>query len=552
MYTEELGSRDHVRIPCKSCSDERAKANDPCVSVDRKGDWVVWLCHHCGDKGSAPLSAWKPKIIKKRPVFAIDVNAKMIDVAREYLSIRGISAETWMVAGLFSVQREFRSGRQDAIAFPNIVEGKVVGVKYRGLNKEFSQESGSEQVLWGQQFAKAPYLVITEGEIDALSCIESGIGSAVSVPGGAPLRVSDGKIDPSEDRKFAFVWDAKPMLDQMERIILAVDADEPGQALQEELARRIGKARCWTVSYPEGCKDLNDVLVRHGKAAVKQVIDTAEPYPINGLFSADTYFDAVEDKYLNGNGTGSSTGYQNVDALYTIAPGQLSVVTGWPSSGKSNFVDQVCVNLARNKDWRFMMASFENPPEEHIIKLAEIFLGKPFYDGPTERMTRDELRVAREWVKDHFLFLDVAHGGTNLDSILQRAQAAVSRIGIRGMVIDPYNYIELERTGTETADISNMLSRVNAFAKANDVHVWFVAHPAKMAREGAELPVPDGMSIAGSMAWWAKADCGLTVHRNEEDVLIKVWKCRWRWIGKLGKAHLNYDVPSGTYSAPPF
>ena len=71
------------------------------------------------------------------------------------------------------------------------------------------------------------------------------------------------------------------------------------------------------------------------------------------------------------------------------------------------------------------------------------------------------------------------------------------------MVIDPYNYIQLDRSGTETESISAMLTRVNAFAKANDVHVWFVAHPAKMQREGSELPVPDGMSIAGSMAWWA-------------------------------------------------
>jgi len=551
MYAEQLGSRSHMRVACAVCSAERNKHNEPCVSVDRKGDWVVWLCHHCADKGSAPINGFKKTVKTQRPSFAVDVTGGITPEAKEYLGIRGIGEKTIADAKLFSVEREFRSGRQQGIGFPNILEGKVVGVKYRGLNKDFSQEANSAQVLWGQQFAKPPVLVITEGEIDALSCVTVGI-SAVSVPSGAPLRVSDGKIDPSEDRKFSFVWDAKDLLDSMTKIVLAVDNDAPGQALQEELARRIGKGKCFTVTYPEDCKDLNDVLVKHGSAAVKEVIDAAEPYPINGLFDASTYFDAVDEKYINGNGKGQSTGYTNVDALYTVAPGQLSVVTGFPSSGKSNFVDQICVNLAREKDWRFMMASFENPPEDHIIKLAEIFLKKPFYDGPTTRMTEDELKVAKDWVKDHFLFLDVSNGGTELNSILARAQAAVGRIGIRGMVIDPYNYIELERTGTETVDISNMLTRVNAFAKANDVHVWFVAHPAKMQREGAELPIPDGMSIAGSMAWWAKADVGITVHRQEDDVLIRVWKCRWRWIGKLGKTTLLYDVPSGTYNQMPF
>ena len=552
MYAEQLGVKDHVRIACKVCSSERNKSTEPCVSVDRKGDWVVWLCHHCSDKGAAPL--YVNKIRKQaRPSFAIDLNAGVHSEAQEYLQARGIGELVWTAYQLFSTERTFRSGTQTAIGFPNIVDGKVVAVKYRGLNKEFSQEAGSEQVFWGQQFVKAPTLVITEGEIDALSCVQAGITSAVSVPSGAPLKVSDGKIDPVEDRKFGFVWEAKEILGTMDKVILAVDNDDAGQALQEELARRIGKAKCWTVTYPDDCKDLNDVLVQHGEQAVRDVINNAQPYPINGLFDAATYFNDVDDKYFNGNGRGMSTGFPSLDEFYTVGAGQLTVVTGFPSSGKSNFVDQLCVNLARNKDWRFLMASFENPPEDHIIKLCEIFLEKPFYAGITPRMTPDELRVAKEWVKDHFLFLDVSRGGTALDSILQRAQAAVQRIGIRGMVIDPYNYIELERTGTETADISNMLTRVNAFAKANDVHCWFVAHPAKMQREGTELPVPDGMSIAGSMAWWAKADVGITVHRlPEREVLVKIWKSRWRWIGKLGGVTLNYDVASGTYNAAPF
>jgi len=551
MYIDELGVRDHVRIQCKVCSSDRSKASEQCVSVDRKGDWIVWNCHHCDDKGAAPLSNWK----LKKPVkatFAVDVSVGVKDTIKEYLSIRGITEEIWSAAKVFGVEREFRTGKQDAIAFPNIIDGKVVGVKYRGLNKEFSQESGSEQILWGQSFAKPPTLIITEGEMDALSCRQAGLNSAVSVPSGAPMRVSDGKIDPSEDRKFGFVWEAKAMLESMEKVILAVDNDDAGQALQEELARRIGKAKCWTVKYPDGCKDLNDVLVRHGAAEVNSVINNAEPFPINGLFGADNYFDSVDEKYLNGQGKGVSTGYECLNELYTIVPGQLSIVTGWPSSGKSNFVDQVCVNLAKQKDWRFMMASFENPPEEHIIKLCEIFLSKPFYSGPTPRMTNEELTLAKAWVKDHFLFLDVANGGTGLESILQRAQAAVGRIGIRGMVIDPYNYIDAERTGTETENINHMLTRVNAFAKSNGVHTWFVAHPAKMQREGVDLPVPDGMAISGSMSWWAKADVGLTVHRQPDDVMIKVWKARWRWVGRLGKASLHYDIPTGTYAQPPF
>jgi twinkle protein len=92
------------------------------------------------------------------------------------------------------------------------------------------------------------------------------------------------------------------------------------------------------------------------------------------------------------------------------------------------------------------------------------------------------------------------------------------------------------------------LTRVQAFAKAFGVHVWFVAHPAKVSRSGTELPRPDGMAIAGSMAWWAKADCGLTIHRADAGVEVAVWKCRYRWVGTQGEALLGYDRVTGTYS----
>jgi twinkle protein len=93
-----------------------------------------------------------------------------------------------------------------------------------------------------------------------------------------------------------------------------------------------------------------------------------------------------------------------------------------------------------------------------------------------------------------------------------------------------------------------MLTRVQAFAKAFGIHVWFVAHPAKVTRSGSDLPRPDGMAISGSMAWWAKTDCGMTVHRGEgKNVEIAVWKCRYRWVGTQGETTLEYDKVTGTY-----
>jgi twinkle protein len=206
------------------------------------------------------------------------------------------------------------------------------------------------------------------------------------------------------------------------------------------------------------------------------------------------------------------------------------------------------VNLGRSHDWKFALCSFENAPEIHISRLMEIYKEKRFFEG-TNRMTEDDRKDAFDWVQQHFLFLD-SEGvePASIDSILDRARIAVVRMGIRGLVVDPYNYIENKSGMAETEFISSMLTRIQAFAKAYGVHVWFVAHPAKITRSGMDLPRPDGMAISGSMAWWAKADCGMTVHRTPtNDVEIAIWKCRYRWVGTQGETQLNYEKVTGTY-----
>jgi twinkle protein len=211
-------------------------------------------------------------------------------------------------------------------------------------------------------------------------------------------------------------------------------------------------------------------------------------------------------------------------------------------------VDQLMVNLAKHQDWKFAICSFENQPEIHISRFMEIYEGKRFFEG-SHRMSDDERKKAFKWVEEHFLFMDSETvEPASIDSVLDRAKAAVARMGIRGLVIDPYNYIELNKNASETEAISGMLTRIQAFAKAYGVHIWFVAHPAKVNRSGTELPRPDGMSISGSMAWWAKADCGLTVHRADPNVEVAVWKCRYRWVGTQGEVKLGYDKVAGTYN----
>ena len=164
-------------------------------------------------------------------------------------------------------------------------------------------------------------IVIVEGEMDKLALEQAGIKNVVSVPDGAPGKVRDGDLPaPEEDRKFEYLWNCRAALDPVSRIVIAVDSDGPGQALAEELARRLGKERCYRVTWPEGCKDANDVLQKEGDAAVRGSIDNAEGFPLRGLFRFSDFQDDISNYFGVSEASemkGVSTGGEHRRALPT-------------------------------------------------------------------------------------------------------------------------------------------------------------------------------------------------------------------------------------------
>jgi twinkle protein len=293
--------------------------------------------------------------------------------------------------------------------------------------------------------------------------------------------------------------------------------------------------------------------MRHGAQVVRECVDGAEQFPITGLHSPLDYAEETLALYRDGHTRGHSTGWASIDELMTIRAGELSVVIGIPNGGKSEFIDAITVNLAERYGWRFALCSFENPPAEHIAKLAEKHAGLPFWDGPRQRMSEVELRTAMDWVADRFYLLRFDDEAPTIDAILDKARAAVMRHGVRGLIIDPYNELEHQRPASvsETEYVSRTLGKVKRFAQANDVHVWFVAHPAKMQREGNSLPAPTLYDISGSANWANKADIGVVVHRDPAKdptrTYIYIRKVRFKSVGKIGVTALRYDRATGRY-----
>lgn len=532
---------------CPQCSEARRNKRARCLSVNH--DKGVFLCHHCGWSGGLGTGEQsRPMIVKswRKPQY-VPEQVSPTEEAVRWFAARGITREAMQrnCIGVCTAYFPQLEDRASAVTFPYLRGDEVVNVKYRTKDKHFRMEAGAERVLYGLNDI-GETLIWVEGEMDKLSVEVAGFASCVSVPDGAPTPNTK-----NYDSKFDFM--SAPELERVKLHIIAVDNDEPGVRLEEELLRRLGRDVCKVVRWPEGCKDANDVLRAHGAATLRECIETAVWVPVEGEHAVSEYAESMDRLYRFGMPKGMRTGWYSVDEFYTVMPGEWTLVTGIPGHGKSEWLDALMVQLAQDHGWVFAVFSPENQPTEyHLSKLAEKHTGKPFSDGPTERMTPQDKDKAVAFLDEHFVFL--LPELPTVDALIERLKSIVKRRGVRGVVLDPWNEIDHSRLGglSETEYISQSLSKLRAFTRACGVHLWIVAHPTKLQKESdGSYPVPTPYDVAGSAHWRNKADNCIAVWRDTKEhsdlVEIHVQKVRKKAVGRPGMVTLKYQRTTGNY-----
>lgn len=548
--------RDRGRYLCPACSHTRSPAhkNQRCLSVSLEGSGVVYMCHHCGESGAFSLNERRAKPVQKKPS-RVEVPAEVTDQTitekvETWLASRGLDGLIDHDDLIINRKVYFPSNQKEEAAVGFVYRGEngeIIGIKWRSVeSKQYRHEGDANHLFRGFQLDPSQPIILVEGEIDAMSYVAAGITNVASTPAGAPDK------KPDEDREkdtFKYLTHHKDLLTQCRWIGIATDDDAPGDILGDEIARRLGRARCWRMRAGGGLKDSNEVWLLLGADGLNEMIEEAKGYPVVGLYSVEEYWDSVEAIYEGGYHSGLRTRIsRDLDAIYTVAPGQVTVITGIPNSGKSEFVDAIALSMMTWHEWPIAYWSPENPPQDHLIKLCEKSVEKPFFGD--KRMSKEEMNEAMESLNEKISFLADAKDRT-VNRIVQLAEDAAMSKGIRGLVVDPYNYIDLQvdRNQTETKAIGDMIVKLHTFATNYDAHVWIVAHPSKLFAKDGKIAPPTGYSISGSANWFNMPDCGLTVWREQTpgDSKIMSWKCRWKWIGKQGEAPLEYDMNCGIY-----
>ena len=530
------GMSGEVRALCPQCSQSRKKSTEKCLAVNI--DKGVWSCKHCGWSGGLKGNDYKP--IPYEPEHFLPDNVI------KYFKDRGISQ------GMLEQEHIGfeKSGGKGWIKFPYFCNSVCVNIKYKTATKDFRQVKDGKKCLYRFDKIKTSTkttLVITEGEMDALAVLEVGL-EATSIPDGAPAPNAK-----TFHTKFSFLENTQDIFDRYKKIIIAGDNDEPGRIVTQELGRRIGFERCYVVQYPEGCKDANDVLKLKGKDVLKSILTEAKPFPVEGIITPLDCFTELMEEYENGITGGIATGWGCLDDLYTVRVGEMDIITGMPGSGKSNFVDALCINLILYNDWQIGIFSPENwPVKRHMRTLCEKIIKKSFSESKFgARMTPEDVKDSTEFLEDYVRFILPKEDIITLDIVLQYARVLCLQYGIKGLIIDPWNEIEHDQRSGEREDqyISRQLTKIRRFARFNGIHIWVVAHPKTLHKNSSgKFDPPTMYDISGGAQWRNKADNGLCVYRNFETNLttIIIQKIRFKEIGKLGSCDLAYTY-SGNY-----
>ncbi len=486
------GRSGEVDTLCPKCSHTRKQRHHRCLSVNTHTG--VFLCHHCGWSGvlgTADTTGYgarlrtdeRPRRQYAKPEPAPDDSDLPAHVLA-WFADRGISGAT--------VRRNRIDFADGAIRFPYFRNGELINIKHRGQGKRFWMVKDAERILYGLDDCPGTEdVIVVEGEMDKLAFEEAGYRRCLSVPDGAPAPGAANYAG-----KFDFLA-STDVFGRANRVLIATDADGPGQKLAEELIRRIGSGKCWQVHYPPDCKDANDVLLKLGREGLQQLLDEATPSPSEGPATAPSQTAGLL-RFRTAREIAEATPERPewISEPWAVAGGVTEISGKIKSAGKTTFTTNMC---------------------EAILN------GKPFLGRPTTRTAilylteqadsslREALRRANILDRDDFAVLsyyDARH--LSWPEIVEASVVHARSIGARMIVVDTLpQWAGIRGEGENSSgEALRAMEPLQAAAGIEGIAVVVVRHDRK---SGGEV----GDSARGSSAFGGAVDIVIQIQRNE-------------------------------------
>ncbi len=276
----------------------------------------------------------------------------------------------------------------------------------------------------------------------------------------------------------------------------------------------------------------------------------------DGLIDYSTLYKSVIATILEGDRVGREISLENFAEVFRFRGTGILTVTGIPGHGKTEFVDQILVDLMRMYGESSYIIGFEQTPEEHIVKLSRRMMGVNITCESWD-IEKNEPKFMENYkfITDHIQHYDVKKHGGKIEKALVMAAEWIQKQRRSGkdpkyVIMDPFNMLTTmgKMTGYERAE--EILRQLTHFSHQMGVMVILVAHPFKMKKDEktGEYEIPDFYSVKGSSAFFEMSYHGLTIYRTNGMVLVKVLKVKQNNLGEReAVVWFSYDKQSGRY-----
>jgi twinkle protein len=420
-------------------------------------------------------------------------------------------------------------------------DGALKAIHVRTAGKEFPWIGSNKGVqLFGQHVwrDRGKMLVITEGEIDAMSVSEAQGNKwpVVSIPNGvnAAARAIRDNI----------TW-----IEGFDEVIFMFDMDEHGQDGAKECALLLTPGKAKIASLP--LKDANEMWLKGRGKELIDAIWAAKVYRPEGMKSlADVLEDALKPIQR-----GLSWVFDELTAMtYGRRYGEAVALGAGTGVGKTDFITQQVEYDVNTLGIKVGLFFFEQQPRETALRLAGKFRKKRFH-VPDAGWTTEELREAlttlseddRVMMFDHF-------GSADWEQVEKYIRYMAISLGIRVFYIDHLTALAAHEQN-EKEGLERIMAAIGGLVKELDIWILFVSHlttpEGKPHEEGGRVTI---RQFKGSRAigYWSHFMFGLERDQQADDeetrqtTTFRILKDRYTGQSTGEVFYLGYDKQSGT------
>ncbi len=339
----------------------------------------------------------------------------------------------------------------------------------------------------------------------------------------------------------------------------AVVEDEAVRVLENEVRTNLGPGG--VEGLPGAYKTIRDGLEYGKRVPISDQTPEEQPAQKTAVTHSIKFlsasWEAMKDQHKNGKKRGVSTRMPGLDGVFSWKAGELTLGSGYPNSGKSEWFLQLALLMAVFEGWKWAVFSPEaGSADEFYDGLIHSLVGRSTDPAYTNQMSLAQYAEAAEFVMEHFFYIypDTDH---TIEEIESNFVYCIREFGCQGVILDPYNGLSDPGAEREDRYLSKFLTKRKRFAVDHQINYVLVAHPKGDRKVGSdgEYPVIGYYDLAGGAMWGNKVDNFIVVRRPLQetdaanttvDVHVKKIK-KQRLVGIPGIVRYSFERGTNRY-----